>query len=719
MALHDAPLESSLWYRVAALRPRLVARARLHRHRYRDRVWYLLQDPASGRVHRFTPAARLVLAAMDGQRSVRELWAIASAKLGDEAPTQDELIQLLGQLHGADLLATDVPPDALELFDRGQREARAKRRRSWVNPMAIRLPLWDPGRFLDRHAHGCRALWSCAAGLLWLALVLPAALMLPAHWGELTGNLSDRVLQADNLLLMALVFPLLKLLHELGHASATRAAGGEVHDMGVMLLVLMPVPYCDASAANVLRSRWQRALIGAAGMTVELFIAALAFYAWLLVEPGLVRALCFNVIFIAGISTLVFNGNPLLRYDAYYILADLIELPNLAAQSARYWGYLLQKHVLRLRDLVSPAQTAAERGWFGVYGLASAGYRSFVSLAIALFIGSHFFFIGVVLALWTLAMLTAAPLFKAVKVLSAMPEVRERRSRVLATLAAIGVLLFVAVAVVPLPNRTVAQGVVWLPEQAIVRAGAPGFFRRFETAPGGLVEPGTALARSVDPALDAEQRLQQARVDELGASYAVEFVADRARAEIVREQWLHAQATLVRAQQRAQGLLVVAATAGRFTVPQANDLPGRHLQQGAVIGYVLGETRPVVRVVLDQAAVDEVTSSTRRVEVRRASEPGQSWPGRIVRQVPGGRDEVPSQALTTAGGGLVATDPRDPKGQRTLDRVFQLDVEVEALAGQALRYGERVHLRFTHPPAPLATQAWPPLRRLFLRHFDV
>ena len=95
--------------------------------------------------------------------------------------------------------------------------------------------------------------------LLWLAVLLPAVLLLPAQWGELTGNLSDRVLQADNLLLMVLVFPLIKALHELGHATATRAAGGEVHDMGLMMLVLMPVPYVDASAANVLRSRWQRA----------------------------------------------------------------------------------------------------------------------------------------------------------------------------------------------------------------------------------------------------------------------------------------------------------------------------------------------------------------------------------------------------------------------------------------------------------------------------
>jgi putative peptide zinc metalloprotease protein len=206
--MSDTPLQSSLWYRVSELRPQLVARARLHRHRYRGDVWYLLQDPASGKVHRFAPAARLVLAAMDGRRSVQDLWRLAGKKLGNDAPTQDEMIQLLGQLHGADLLMTDVPPDALELFDRGQRESRAKQRRSWANPMAMRFPLWDPGAFLDRHARLWPLLWGRGAAAVWLLVVLPAPAARCHHTGpELTGNLSDRVLQADNLLLIGVLFP--------------------------------------------------------------------------------------------------------------------------------------------------------------------------------------------------------------------------------------------------------------------------------------------------------------------------------------------------------------------------------------------------------------------------------------------------------------------------------------------------------------------------------
>jgi putative peptide zinc metalloprotease protein len=716
--VNDTPLHSPLWYRVAELRPQLVGRARLFRHHYRGEVWYLLQDPASSKVHRFTPAARLILAAMDGRRSVEELWGLAGRQLGADAPSQDEMIHLLGQLHAADLLKTDVPPDALELFDRGQREQRTKRRRSWINPMAIRIPLWDPGRFLDRHQAVWRLIWGPWGAMLWLAVVLPAALLLPSQFPELAGNVADRALEPGNLLLIGLIFPLAKFLHEMGHATANRAAGGEVHDMGVMLLVLLPVPYVDASTANVLRSRWARARIGAAGMLTEVFIAALAFYLWMLVEPGLLRAVLFNVLLIAGVSTVVFNGNPLLRYDAYYILTDLIELPNLAAQSSRYWGYLLQRYLLGLRDATSPAHTMGERAWFMSYGLLSTLYRIFVTAAIALFVGTRFFFIGVVLAIWAVVMLAVNPLAKGLAALHAVPEVRERPGRIYGTLGAAVGLLMAGFLWVPVPHRSVADGVVWLPEQAIVRAAAPGFFREFLITPGSEVKPGSLLALSIDPALDAQVRLMRARVEELEATHAAEFVADRARAEIVWEQLVHERAQLARAIERTAGLQVAAASTGRFVVPEASDLPGRHLRQGDVIGYVLNDEVPVVRVALDQSAIDDVTANTRDVQLRLAGRPEKDFPGRILRQVPKGREEVSSPALTMGGGGRLPADPRDPQGRRTLERVFEIDVGLMERPEGSLPFGHRVHVRFEHPPQPLATQAWRALRRVLLRHFD-
>jgi putative peptide zinc metalloprotease protein len=714
----NAPLRSDAWYRVADLRPRLADRARVHRQRYRGETWYLLQDLGSSRVHRFAPNALPVLAAMDGSRTVQVLWEMARERLADAAPTQDELIRWLGQLHAADLLLTDVPPDVLEVFERHRQTTAQRQRRSWANPMAIRIPLWDPGRFLDRINPWTRWFWSRWGLLGWLIVVVPALVLALEHMTELTHNFTDRVLQVDNLLLLLVVFPIIKVLHELGHATAARAGGAQVHDLGVMLLVLMPVPYVDASGASVFRSKGRRAVVGVAGMAVETFLAALALYAWLAVEPGAVRSTLFDIMLVAGVSTLLFNGNPLLRYDAYYILCDLIEMPNLARRSLAYWGYLIERHVLRAADAKRPAASGGERAWFVVYGIASTLYRAFITFSIALFIGSRFFFVGVLLAAWGLAMMLLVPLGRGAAYLLNSPQLGRHRARAawIVAGALLGVLGFAAF--VPVPSRSVCEGVIWLPESSIVRAGANGFFDGFLTPPGSQVSPGQVLTLSHDPALDASIRLSEARVAELEATFAVQYVEDRAQAEIVREQLQAERAVLERARERANSLRVPSAAVGQFSVEQPQDMPGRFHKQGEVLGYVLGEGPRVARVVVRQSDIDEAGFAPTAVEVLLSHAIDRVVAGRIVRQVPAGASSLPSRALASHGGGQVAVDPRDPQGLRTLERMFQIDVELTEPQGPTA-YGERVHVRFVHPPTPLAVQGYRALRRLFLSHFDV
>ena len=162
---------SSAWYRVATLRPRLRRHVQLHRHHYRGQLWYVLQDHASQRIHRFAPAAYSVIGLMDGTRTVADVWEMASARLGDAAPTQDEMIQLLTQLHTADMLQCDVPPDTTELLLRAERQHRQTWRRQLLNPLVVRLPLYDPERVLQRLRPCIRLLFSVPGLLLWLLVV--------------------------------------------------------------------------------------------------------------------------------------------------------------------------------------------------------------------------------------------------------------------------------------------------------------------------------------------------------------------------------------------------------------------------------------------------------------------------------------------------------------------------------------------------------------------
>src|SRR5262249_9540417 len=149
-------------------------------------------------------------ALMNGERRVADLWTVANRRLGEGAPTQDEMVELLAQLHVADLLQSDVSPDVAELFMRAEREEKARSRRSYGNPMAIRIPLWDPDAFLERFRGPIRLIWSKWGALIWLSVVLPALVLVPPHWPELANNFADRVLAADNLFILYLLFPVLK-----------------------------------------------------------------------------------------------------------------------------------------------------------------------------------------------------------------------------------------------------------------------------------------------------------------------------------------------------------------------------------------------------------------------------------------------------------------------------------------------------------------------------
>ena len=713
-----APLLSSSWYRVCDRKPKLRSHARLYRHRYRGQLWYLLQDPASSRVHRFTPAARLIIALMDGRRTVAQLWEIANRRLDEDAPTQDEMIQLLGQLHAADLLQSDVMPDVAELFTRGQREERAHYRRSFANPMALRIPLWDPDAFLNRFVRWPRAIWSRWGALVWLTVVLPALFLIPPHWPELTNDFTDRVLALDNLVVLYFAFPVLKALHELGHATATKAGGGEVHDMGIIVLVMLPVPYVEASAATIFRSKYRRALVGAAGVIVELFVAALAFYAWLLVEPGLVRAVLFNVMLIASVSTLIFNGNPLLRYDAYYILADLIEIPNLASRSARYWGYLLERYVLGVREAEPPDASGAEKRWFLFYGFAATLYRILVTVVIAFFIAGRFFVLGVLLALWAVVAMAVFPVIRAIGYMTASPRLRRHRSRAIAVTAGATLAFAAFLLIVPMPYHSHAEGVLWLPEEAIVRAGANGFLGSFLVEPGTRVAEGDALIQCYDPALTAQLHYNEAKVAELEAEYNAEFVSDQAKAQIVRDKLDSERASLTLIRERAADLVVRARTDGVLVVPQMVDMPGRYYRKGDPLGYVIGKAHPLARVVVPQDAVDKVRLATDRVRVRLAERPQAVLQGRVVREVPAGDETLPSPALAAQGGGEIATDPRETKNPKALERVFQFDVELDG-AARVDHFGQRVFVRFEHRMEPLSVQWYRSIRLLFLRSFNV
>jgi len=453
-------------------------------------------------------------------------------------------------------------------------------------------------------------------------------------------------------------------------------------------------------------------------MIVELFIASLALFLWLNIEAGVVRAMAYNVMFIAGVSTVLFNANPLLRYDGYYILADYLEMPNLRARAHAYMGYLCERYLFGCQDATAEPATPVERVWLTLYPIAAFIYRMFVLASIALFLAGKFFFIGVLLALAGVAAWVLVPLVKMIAYLFTNPRINGVRRRAVVASALMAAALVAAILWAPLPLRTRAEGVIWLPEQARLRAGTDGFVERIVAKPGSRVRPGDVLIVCRDPQLTSRVKLLEARLEELETRYMAQWLVDIRQARIIKDEIAHVQERLARAREKVAELVIRSRADGVFEIPDAASLPGRFVRQGTPLAYVLDLRTLTARVVVPEADVELVRHRTRRIELRLIDRPSQTFTTVIQRAGPAASEQLPSTALGSQGGGTIAVDPLDKEGMKSIEKFFQFDLALPASAG-IRAFGGRVYVRFDHGWQPLATRWYRQVRQLFLSRFHV
>ena len=706
-------LVSNAWYRVADLRARLDPRVTVVRHLVRGQAWHLMTEPGAGRQVRLNPPAYAFAARCDGERSVAAIWHQLLERMGDDAPTQEDILQLLTRLQRAGVLQFDSAPNLAAMFGRRADSAR-QRRRAWVNPLALKLRLFDPTRLLDRSEPHLRFLFRPAFLLLWATCVLLAGFACMLHWPAL--RLAAGALDAPRtVLLFWLCYPAVKALHELAHALAVRRFGGAVRDAGVTLFLFTPAPYVDASAASAFAGRRQRVIVSAAGIMAELAVAALAAAVWIAVEPGLVRDTAFVVLFICSVSTLLFNGNPLLRFDAYYVLCDALDLPNLALRSNAWWAALARRVLQGDAALADTLFAPGERKWLIAYAPLSWAWRLAILVSLVLWAGAKSWLAGSLLGIACAAWLLARPVGAAARLFgAALPAAARRRAAaVVATgVACAGLVLFA----LPLPSSTIAQGVVWPPQHAQVRAQTAGFVSSLASGHDAVVEPGQVLMQLSEPALAAEAQKKQSQLVGLKAQQYVALLRDPLAATNLAEDIARTEAELARTSEQLAQLEVRGGSSGRLVLPRESDLPGSYAAKGALLGYILAPGPGNVRAVLSEDDAQRVHARARRVEIRLTETPAEVLPALLEREPPAATRQLPSAALGERAGGRFATDPADQEGVRTLEPVFLLDLAVAQHLPE--RIGGRVWVRFDLGYEPLGQRALWRLRQLLLRHFN-
>jgi putative peptide zinc metalloprotease protein len=697
---------------VSALRPRLRGGVRVQRQKYRGESWYLLLDEASGKQHRINAAAYEFIGRFDGRSSVNELWSLLLERFGEGAPDQDEIVRTLQRLAEAELVQLEGRADIAGLFRRSAE--RTRRRRPHVNPLAFSVPLFDPSSLLARIEPLALRLFHPWTAIACAALVLAAAAGAAIHWGALRAHASTHLASTYYLALAWASYPVVKLLHELAHALAVRRWGGEVHEFGITFLFFTPAPYMDASAAAAFRSRTRRAVVSLAGIAVELAVGALALLVWLALERGLASDVAFVLLVVCLASSILFNANPLLRFDGYHALCDLVDAPNLALRSHAYWLHLARR-LLGGDASAAPAHAPGELKWLLAYAPLSWSYRLVLSVGLALWVGEKSALLGWLAAAALAFFIVLRPAYGALRTLWHSFSHGAARRRAAGSMAAAAVLAALALLALPMPSGVVVQGVVWPADHARVRAEAEGFVERVLARDGDTVEPGTPLVVLAEPSLFAERDTLRARLLGLTARQYDAILREPALARNVIEDLERTRSELERTEQRMVLWTVRSKAAGRLVLPRGEDLPGSFVEKGTTLGYVLDGEPALVRVAVPEEHAALLRGRARRIEVR-LSEERATLPARLAREVPASTRVLPSAALGEPAGGGHAVDPADKDGIRALDPVFLFDVALERTPLE--RLGGRAWVRFDLGAEPLATQWQRRARQALLKHFN-
>lgn len=706
-----------MWDAIQQLRPALQRHIAFQPREYQGETWYVLEDKSTGSFHRLSVVAYHLIGLMDGYRTAAQILELAQNTIVDvpeeHCPDEQDLVQLLQYLYITDLLVCDLPPSTQEIFTRQKNKGQQRWKRLLLNPLSWKISLGNPNALLDKLSGLGACICHPVAGCVWLLVVLVAVSQIGTNWAELTSGQLNGLFSPSNMFLLWLTYPFLKVIHELGHALFTKAWGGSVTECGVVFILGTPLPYVDATSATGFSQKRKRLMVSAAGMAVELFIAAAAFLIWLMIEDGLLRSILFNLMVLGSISTLLFNGNPLLKFDGYHLLCDMIEVPNLAARASEQFRYLAKRFGFGVKNVYSPAVTFVGGVGFTSYAIGAFFYRIFIFATILYIVAQVSFELSVFFAVWLFFFQALWPLIKYVRYLLLDNSIGFYRRRAIGFSSVVAVCLGVALFVVPVPLSTQAEGVVWLPNDSQLRFQVEGEIEKVYIEDGATVVQGQPIFKLANVKLEAQLHLKRVILKEFHARFEEVWSTDRMQAGLLGEDIQTVEEEIAFLEEKVRHLTVLSPSDGVVNFTRYYELAGSYVKQGDIAGYVVREEPVMLRVALTQHEIGLVRKNTLGISARLVHEVGVLHKADLIREVPSGTYSLPSLALSVAGGGRLRLSSELGKEQNTEKRIFLLDLVLPA-STHAEFYGERAFVLFEHSPEPIAAQVYRRLRQLFI-----
>src|SRR6516225_2421014 len=492
------PLGQAAEHLKVRLRPDLVVQPQF----YEGMTHYVIKDPLALKYFRFKIEEYFLLQQFDGKQTLQDVKKAFERKYRPQTISIEDLTRFVAQLHEAGIILIDSAEQAKVLI---RRRKKNRWRKVWIflaNILFIKIPVIDPERLLTRMYPYFRWIFTPAfVSLSVLSMVLAIGLVV-SQWSTFQSKLPDfqSFFNWHTIFYFWISLAVIKIIHEFGHGLTAKHFGGEVHEMGMLFLVLTPALYCDVTDSWLLPNKWKRIWISAAGIYVECFLASIATFVWWNTEQGLLNSLSMATMFICSVNTILFNANPLLRYDGYYVMADWLEIPNLRIKSTQFFAYLFQEKVLGLEVPVQSYLPKSRRALFVTYAIASYIYRWFVTFAILWFLSQvlkpyKLESVSYLLAAGAVVPLVGMPVYQIGKFLRTPGRLRKVKKARAAAYAAAAIALIAGILAIPTPLRIDGTLVLRLAKPQEVYAEVEGRLVELSVRDGDWVSKDTVIAK--------------------------------------------------------------------------------------------------------------------------------------------------------------------------------------------------------------------------------
>lgn len=685
---------------------------------------YLIEDPLKTKFYRIGVAEYKFISLLNGSTTVADALRLTAATLADQAFTQDEAATICKWLVDVGLAYTRESAQAGRLAVAAQ-DADRRGLLQKMNPMFIRLPIVHPDRWLEALAPWLGWIYSPVGWTLAGVFAGVAGCQLMVHWDRFTGA-ADGIFAPGRWMWLGLTWLILKLVHEVSHGLVCKRYGGSVREGGAIFILFAPLAYVDVTSSWRFASKWHRIHTAAAGIYIELVIASLAAIVWSCTDTGLVNDTALNLVIMASLTTLLFNANPLMRFDGYYILSDLLEIPNLYPNGQQYVRHLGRRYLLGLPSK-APCWSQRKDPIIRLYGVAAMAWRLVVSVSLMIAATAMWAGAGIVLTILAIGLWLGTPLLRFVTFFVTDPSLnRGNRLRFLTTAAASIGLGYLFFAVVPWPGVVSAPAIVEYSPIAVVRAGSPGFVRKLIVRNGQFVEKGDALVILDNDQLRTELADLELEIEDSRLLCRMHTQNDRLaayQAELERRESLTKQYR--QKQEQVDQLTVSAPISGQVLGRNLEALLNTYVTEGAQIFSLGNQQAKEIRVSVAQEDL-ETFSCRLKSPIKVRVQGGLRFSSSLDMVSPRASMEPLHAALCAPHGGPLVVRRRDessqdtPQGDPTYELIaprFLAVVGLNPRQSSPLRAGQRGVASFRDESDTFGKHLYQSVRRWLGRKF--